>query len=146
MVSDPGKAGEVVDAAAERRVARRELVRLDSPVVGWLTADIRPDGSLEPGAGGVHGEAYTDTLNTARACERPHVGTPPVLGGSGLHPVVASVHAVPFPLCSCGLPCDYEPHGRLFDHYRDRLGYRMRTVALVEVWGRLMVQNAGVRG
>jgi hypothetical protein len=125
----------------------RQLLRFDAPVVGWLVGDILPDGSLEPAGGRVEGGTYTGTVNAFEACERAaqSVG-PPRLGGRGLRPLVAVGHPTPFPFCECGFPSSYEPGGRWFDHYRDRLGYRMRTVALVEVWGRLMLSNAGVRG
>jgi hypothetical protein len=38
------------------------------------------------------------------------------------------------------------PAGRWRDRYRDRLGYRMQTAALVVTWGRIIVERDCVRG
>jgi hypothetical protein len=38
------------------------------------------------------------------------------------------------------------PAGRWRDRYRDRLGYRMQTAALVVTWGRVIVERDCVRG
>ena len=122
------------------------VVRFGGPVVCWLVGDVRPDGSIEPAGGAVDGDDYTQVWNHRVECERFHGSGPsPRAGGSAWRPMVAGGHSVPFPFCGCGLPGVYEPYGRLMDAYRDRLGYHLRTVALVELWGRLMFQNAGVR-
>ena len=124
--------------------AQPDPMRLAAPLVCWLVGDVRPDGSFEPAGGALDGDAYTHVVNQHRGCERTFVGSLPRLAGDTSRAVVASEHTVPFPFCHCGLPGTYEPSGRLADVYRDRLGYRLRAVALVQLWGRLIFDNSGV--
>jgi len=130
-------------AEVPAKFARRRTLKLDGPVVGWLAADIRPDGSFDVLRD--IGDDYLTSPTCAPRCAYPRPGLPPNVGVTRVRPVIATEHSSPFPFCHCGMPAGYAPDGRLFDHWRNRLGYRMRTVALVEVWGRVMLESGGMR-
>lgn len=128
-------------------LTRAATVTLAGPVVGWSVVDLPPDGSLDP----VLGSDWTQPLQTAPAC-RLHSAEDvdrrgdPFLGGTALAPIVAAVHEPPMPFCVCGLGALYSfGIHRRFDRFRDRLGHRLRCLAIVELWGRVILESRGVR-
>ena len=128
-----------------RAVSERPAAVLDQPLVGWMAVDIPPDGSLHP----VLGCDWTDPVQSAPQCrlhpQARRSRDEPFLGGA-LHPVVAATHEAPAPFCVCGLGALYTLRlHRRFDVFRDRLGYRLRCLAIVQLWGRVMLESGGVR-
>ena len=127
-------------------VRNRPPLSLTEPLVGWSVVDIPPDGTLHP----VLGADWTDAVQVAPACRlHPDGRQPrqaPFLGRSALRPVVATAHEPPAPFCVCGLGALYSLRlHRCFDAFRDRLGYRLRCLAIVQLWGRMMLESGGVR-
>src|SRR3954470_5009817 len=126
----PPAAGTVVAEGVPGWAARREVLRFDAPVVGWLAGDIEPDGTLHAR---VVAQAYDAPVTAGREIDHPALVPAPWpvrLGGGRLAPVVAAEHTVPFPFCACGVPADYDLHRAHLDRFHDRLGYRMATIAL----------------
>ena len=106
--------------ADERVVAATTRIpyAFPAPLVAWAQFDVRADGTLE----------QPPCVESSR---------PPVVGSSRLAPVIAAGHAAPMPFCRCGVHGLYRPPDRPFDG--------SRTVGLVELWGRVMLESDGVR-
>jgi hypothetical protein len=108
----------------------RPVVRLPEPVLAFTLLDIESDGTS--------GEWDAEVVRVQEAGPAA-AGTPAgrpvaVLAGSGRHmPADASL---PSPFRDGGVSGRWRWSGRLFDRWRDRLGYRLRAPALVALWGR----------
>lgn len=116
-------------------------VVLDHPVLGWVAGGVTAEDVLDGEAGG----DWQGRPCHALPC--PGSPSPPAGIGPRWRQILAAEHAAPSPFCTCGLAVDPDaPAGRWRDRYRDRLGYRMQTAALVVTWGRVIVERDGVRG
>ena len=119
----------------------RDPAVLTHPVVGWIGGGVTAEGVLDAEAGG----DWVGSPCRAPICAG--VGSPAAGIGPRWRMIVESEHSAPSPFCRCGLAVHADaPFGRWRDRYRDRLGYRMQTAALVVTWGRVIVERDCVRG
>lgn len=119
----------------------KDVVILERPVVGWVAGGVTPDGVLDAEAGG-DWRGHRCSAPPCSGSARPQAAI-----GPRWRSIVAAEHSAPAPFCWCGLAVyPGEPAGRWRDRYRDRLGYRLQTAAMVVTWGRVIVERDCVRG
>jgi hypothetical protein len=113
---------------------------LPNPIAAWALLDLRDDGEAEAVGDQEYAIDWSRAIQQAPPCDHAaHVPTSDD-GYVAWHArEVPARHDAPVPFCTCGLRARNDLHGRRFDHWRDRVGFRMRAPAAVVVWGRVLL-------